>query len=182
MPIDELDVIASDDAFADALVILDSRGLRAGGTVSTIASSNVTLVLGDDDPETMIDAVEAGARGYVIREAPLAIIQEAAISLARGKAIIPPLMLGPLLQHVVQRRRSESAALGQLDALTRREHDVFELAAMGLGHDGVAERLFISPATARTHLHRIFKKLDIHSKAELVALAAACGLPTSEEA
>lgn len=139
------------------------------------------LVLGADETDSMIAAVEAGARGYISRDAPFTEIVGAAKSVDAGVAVIPPFMLGALLHHVVERRRIESASVERLDELTKREREVFELAAIGLNHDGVAERLFVSPATARTHLHRIFKKLDIHSKAELVALAAACGLATTEE-
>ena len=161
--------------------IFDAGASFAPDTVREIARVVVTLVLGPDDPAPMIEAVEAGALGYLSRESSLKEIERGSVSVAQGTAIIPPFMLGSLLHHVVERRRGQSAALEQLDGLTAREREVFQLAAMGLGHDGIAERLFISPATARTHLHRIFKKLDIHSKAELVALAAAGGFPTSEE-
>ena len=161
--------------------VYDAGSSSAPDAVHGIARSVTTLILGPDDARSMIAAVEAGALGYLSREAPFKEIEHAVLSVQEGTAVIPPFMLGSLLHHVVERRRGESAALEQLDELTPRESEVFRLAAMGLGHDGIAERLFISPATARTHLHRIFKKLDIHSKAELVALAASGGLPTSEE-
>lgn len=173
---DRLDV----EGMEPSVVIMDTNG-TIPVSVRAVAASCATLVLGPDDPEAMIEAVEAGVLGYMIRESPLSEIEEGAISIAGGTAVIPPFMLGSLLHHVVERRRVEQAATEQLESLTPRESDVFELAAMGLSHDDVGDRLFISPATARTHLHRIFKKLEIHSKAELVALAASCGLPTTEE-
>ena len=88
----------------------------------------------------------------------------------------PPALLGHLLRHVVQRRRAEREALELLERLTPRAREVFELAARGYRHVEVAEELYISAATARTHLQRGFAKLDVHSRGELVALAARCGL------
>ena len=161
--------------------VYDAGAAFAPDAVREIARAVATLVLGPDDAQPMIEAVEAGALGYLSRESSFKEIERGTVSVAEGTAVIPPFMLGSLLHHVVERRRGQSAALEQLDGLTPRESEVFRLAAMGLGHDGIAERLFISPATARTHLHRIFKKLDVHSKAELVALAASGGFPTSEE-
>ncbi len=90
-------------------------------------------------------------------------------------------MLGGLLRHVVHRRRAARADLDRLATLTSRERDVLELVAGGLDRAAIAERLFISTDTVRTHLMRMFRKLDVHSQREAVAFAARCGLATDPE-
>ena len=124
----------------------------------------------------MLDAVAAGATGVVEAEATFDEIANVIGQVAVGHAVVPPAMLGALLRSVVDRRRREREAQQELDVLTPREREVFEQAARGRDRDGIAGALFISPATARTHLQRVFAKLGIHSKAEAVALAARCGL------
>jgi DNA-binding CsgD family transcriptional regulator len=138
------------------------------------------IVLFDGDADEMLDAIAAGATGVVEADATFAEIAQGVRDVADGHAVIPPVMLGALLHSVVERRRREREAREVLTPLTPREREVFELMATGRDRDEIAERLFISPATARTHLQRVYAKLDIHSKAEAVALAARCGLDVEE--
>jgi DNA-binding NarL/FixJ family response regulator len=138
------------------------------------------VVLGPDDPETMIRAVDGGAMGYVVAGSALVEVARAAQSVADGEAVIPPLMLGALLKHVVRRRRAEKAELDRLASLTDREREVFDLLAAGLDRSLIAERLYISVGTVRSHLQRVFRKLDVHTHAEAVAFAARCGLRTED--
>jgi DNA-binding CsgD family transcriptional regulator len=84
--------------------------------------------------------------------------------------VVPPDLLGSVLHHLVERRRRSRPPV-DLSSLTNRETEVFELAAEGLRKEEIAERLYISPATARTHLQRVYRKLSIHSQAELMTLA-----------
>lgn len=134
-----------------------------------------------EDPERMLDAFERGANGYATSSSGLQRLLEAIETVSMGSAYVPPTLLGHVLRRVVQRRREERSALEILESLTAREREVFELAAKGLGHSEVADRLYISPGTARTHLQRVFGKLDVHSRAELVALAAQCGLDVGHD-
>lgn len=157
------------------LTIVDSADPHR---ISRASRLSPVLALGPHDPDAMIICVEAGAFGYLGRDAAFTEIQSAARSISQGVAVIPPLMLGALLRRVVERRRNQKHVLEQLEVLTSREAEVFRLSARGLDPDAIGRQLYISPATARTHLQRIFKKLGIHSRAELVALAAAGGVPT----
>lgn len=137
------------------------------------------LVVGPDDPASMVDAVEGGARGYVAATQPISDILDAIRTLANGGASVPDDLLGALLNHVVRRRRVRQSLLVRLDALTSREMEVFRAAARGLDKAAIGRLLFISPETARTHLGRIRTKLGVSSHAGLVALAAECGLETT---
>lgn len=138
------------------------------------------LVVGPDDPQAMIAALEAGALGYLPDGSHLDQIASAVHSVSDGEAVVPPLMLGSLLRHVVHRRRAERAEIERLEQLTDREREVFDLLATGLDRSAIAERLFISVGTVRSHLQRVFRKLDVHSHAEAVAFAARCGIATSD--
>lgn len=154
------------------IVIYQADGDQPIGHLSTIASSIPTLVLADRD--LLIDAVEANCRGFLPASASLEQIREAVQTILDGGAVVPSDLLGTVLRHIVDRRRSEKALL-DLDILTNREKDVFNLAIRGARKEEIGEELFISPDTARTHLQRVYRKLGVHSQAELVALAARTG-------
>lgn len=146
---------------------------------TSLALISPVLVLGSGQADEMVSAVEAGAMGYLDSTASFDQISEAVASLAKGTATVEPTLLGALLRHVVDRRRLEREALKELEVLTPRQEEVFRLLARGLDNDEVGNRLFISPQTVRTHTRSIMTKLDLHSRSDLVALAARCGLDLS---
>jgi DNA-binding NarL/FixJ family response regulator len=148
--------------------------------ITSIAGHARPVVLIDGGSDEMLTAIAAGAVGVVEADATFDRIAEAVRQVVGGHAVVPPSMLGALLRNVVERHRKQREALESLKVLTPREREVFELTARGLDRDQIAESLFISPATARTHLQRVFAKLHIHSRAEAVALAARCGLDVEE--
>jgi DNA-binding NarL/FixJ family response regulator len=125
------------------------------------------------DGEALLHAIEAGADGYLTADASLAEIADAVRSLVRGESVVPPLMLGPLLRGLITRQREATRASEQLECLTKRERQVLGLLTEGLNDRGIAERLVISPETARTHVQRILRKLDVHSRLDAIALVAA---------
>ena len=164
------------DGETDGVVAVDPD-IFSPDRVIEIARGIPVLVLGSgDDAPSMIASVEAGALGYADLEAPFDELIEAITSVVRGVAVIPSLLLGGLLRHVVERQRNQRRARERLEVLSARERQVFELTARGYDKHAVADELFISPATARTHVQNAFRKLNLHSAAELVALAAECGL------
>lgn len=195
-------VVADDPAEAAALsVALTSAGLDAApGTLSGIendnlvflmrkdaidpseiaaVSSNATLVAaGPADVEAMLMALEHGALAYVEADAPYALITAAVEAAHRGEATVPPNMLGALLQRVIEQQRSQRLVVEQLDILSPRERQIFELVVQGADKHELAEQLFISPETARTHIQNVMTKLGTTSRVELVGLAAAAGLKT----
>lgn len=136
------------------------------------------LALGPHDAGVMLAALDAGAQGYMDLAASNEELADAIHQVASGNSVVSPLLLGPLLRTVVERRRAERAQRSMLSVLTAREREVFILAAKGHSRRELADRLVISPATARTHLQNVMAKLDLHSQAELVALAARCGIDT----
>jgi DNA-binding NarL/FixJ family response regulator len=139
-----------------------------GDVLRKISELTPTLVLAPADQ--LMAALDAGCRGFLNADASLDEIVGAARTVADGGAVIPSDLLGTVLHHLVERQRLSRSRV-DLSSLTNRETEVFELAAGGLRKEEIAERLYISPATARTHLQRIYRKLGIHSQAELMTLA-----------
>ena len=128
------------------------------------------------DDDRLLLAVEAGIDGYTTGAAGLSAVADAVRATARGESVVPPSMLGPLLRRLIERRRDAAEAAERLRELTRREREVFGLLVEGHDDAGIAATLVISPETARTHVHRILRKLDVHSRGDAVALAASNGM------
>lgn len=164
---------------ADVLVL--HGGSVVAAEIGRLASLAPVLVLGHGGAEEMIEGVESGAMGYLDASASFDLVTDTVRSLAKGVATVEPALLGALLRHVVDRRRVEREARQDLEVLTPREGQVFALLAQGLDSGQIADRLFISVQTVRTHTRRIMGKLDLHSRSELVALAARCGLTLESE-
>lgn len=130
------------------------------------------VVVGPDDEGEMLAAVDDGAMGYVTASSDAAELEQALATVAGGAAVIPPMMLGALLRHTVQRRRTLAEAEERLSALTERERQVVEHLASGRQRREIAQTLVISPETVRTHIQRAMAKLGVHSQTELMALLA----------
>jgi DNA-binding NarL/FixJ family response regulator len=136
-----------------------------------------TLVIdAEPEPDDLLHAVEAGADGYLTCQSGLEDVAAAVTALVRGESVVPPFMLGPLLRELIQRQREASRVSGKIDRLTRREREVLTLLAEGHDDAEIARRLVISPETVRTHVQRILRKLEVHSRLDAISLVARTGL------
>lgn len=169
----------ADDLFDTDVLVWDVGPGVSDRELIEVAVHVPTLVLAEQD--RLINAVDAGCRGFLPRSAPLEEIRDAVVTIAGGGAVVPPDLLGTLLRHLVERRRHDEDRSEALSDLTERERQIFRLAAAGARKDEIAQRLYISPATARTHLQRVYRKMGVHSQAELMALAIRIGEFESEE-
>jgi DNA-binding CsgD family transcriptional regulator len=160
------------------LLVLQAAGELSEEMVHGAAEMAPTLVVADHDG--LIDAVDAGCRGFLPSSSSLEEIRNAVDTILEGGAVVPPDLLGALLRHIVDRRRKSHALYEKLSDLTDRERQVFRLAARGARKEEIGNRLFISPATARTHLQRVYRKLGVHSQSELMAMAARMEEPEAE--
>lgn len=186
---DEFDVVAEADDAAHALseaersqpdvALVDSDlpggdGIRVTSQVAErVPSCRVIVLSGQDDEQVMLAALEAGAVGYLSKQAPLAELMEATRAVSRGDVLVPPRMLGTVLKRLIHRRREHDEALRKLGTLTRREREILGLLANGAGSDEIARRLVISPETSRTHIQNLLGKLQVHSRLEAVAFVTA---------
>jgi len=135
------------------------------------------LVLAEaEDQQALLEALEVGASGYLSKNSPLHDLIHAVEAIERGETLVPPWMLGGLLSALIRRRREESKALQLVAGLTRRQREVLALLAEGRDQIGIAQELFISPETARSHIQNILGKLNVHSRLEAAAFVSRFGI------
>lgn len=146
-------------------------GIRATALLRTAAPNCRVLVLSneDDDLRTLVLALEAGAKGFITRAAPLEELIAATRAIHQGDTFVPARMLGSLLEWLMRRREEQGEALRRAAQLTRREREVLALLAEGGNNDAIAQALVISPQTARTHIQNVLAKLGVHSRLEAAA-------------
>jgi DNA-binding NarL/FixJ family response regulator len=155
----------------------NSDGIHTTAAVRDRVPNCRVLVLADgDDHTSLVNAVEAGASGFLTRMAPLTDLIEATRMLHRGESAIPGRLLGGLLTSLVKRRHQQARALRSALSLTPREREVLGMVAEGADNDQIAQRLVISPQTVRTHIHNLLTKLEVHSRLEAAAFVVRNGL------
>jgi DNA-binding NarL/FixJ family response regulator len=125
--------------------------------------------------EYVFEAIRAGASGFLVKDTEPAELIQAVRVAAAGDALLSPAITKRLIEEFATRSRADAPADG-LDRLTGREREVVALAAEGLSNGEIAGRLFVSPATAKTHVSRAMVKLGVRDRAQLVVLAYESGL------
>ena len=141
------------------VIILDLELPGLGGLDAIERFSAPVLILTAYDAEEDVDrALEAGAKGYLLKGAPLAEIERAIAAIVRGDVVLDP--------------RITSRALRRRDRLTKREREVLRLLAAGDSNKEIAKKLGISERTAKFHVTSIFTKLGAENRARAVAIAA----------
>jgi DNA-binding NarL/FixJ family response regulator len=134
------------------------------------------LILSEDGPdEDVFGALRAGATGFLVKDTEAAELVRAVRVLAAGGAQLSPHATRRLLEELVSHPDPDRPVPEQLEELTAREREVMTLVALGLTNDEIAERLVVSPATAKTHVSRAMVKLHARDRAKLVALAYETG-------
>jgi DNA-binding NarL/FixJ family response regulator len=130
------------------------------------------IVLAEPHDENALDlAVDLGASGFLTKDAPLSDLFGAIRSVNGGETVIPPRQLGGVLRRLQRRRPSDHYGQGTT-RLTRRERQVLALLGQGADDRAIAQKLVISPQTARTHIQHALPKLGVHSRREAAALVA----------
>ena len=161
--------LAPDVALIDLrMPVLD--GVAATTQIVARGTRTRVLILTTFDTDTEIErAVEAGAIGYLLKDATRDQLVEAIRSAARGETVLAP----RVAERLVARMRQPTPA-----ALTSREVDVLDAVADGLSNADIGKRLVIAEATVKTHLLRVFAKLDVSDRTHAVVVALERGLLT----
>jgi two-component system, NarL family, response regulator NreC len=136
-----------------------------------VPDAQVLILSMQDDPRYVREAFDAGASGYVLKEAADTEVVDAVRAVAAGDRYVTPMMGAPLITADCDARRPPDA-----DPLSDREREVLRLLALGHTNQEIAGMLFISVRTAETHRAHIMRKLRLSSRAELVRHALAEGL------
>jgi DNA-binding NarL/FixJ family response regulator len=166
------------------VVLMDIRmpgldGLEATRRIvadQALARVRVVVLTTFDLDEYVYEALRAGASGFLAKDVDPAELRHAVRVVARGDALLSPGVTRRLIAEFAARPAGEPAAASRLQVLTDREREVLALVGEGLANDAVAQRLFMSPATVKTHVSRIMSKLAAHDRAQLVVLAYETGL------
>jgi DNA-binding NarL/FixJ family response regulator len=140
------------------------------------AGAKVMILAGSDTDEWLFAALRAGASGLLVKNTELLDLVEAVRVVAADGALLSPGATRRLIAEFASQPQPHLPSDEQLQEVTPREREVVTLVATGLSNDEIAERLVISRATAKTHVSRALRKLDVRDRAQLVAVAYQLGL------
>ncbi|MEV4972798.1 response regulator transcription factor [Streptomyces scopuliridis] len=155
--------------------LVDGISLVAG--VRSSQPSVRTVVLAEkDDPHRAAQALQAGASGWVAKDCSLQRLLAVLRGVLRDETHLPPALLTGVLRELTAARKHRTESERLVESLTPREREVLRCMVAGLGRKAVAERLFLSPHTVRTHMQNVLGKLGVHSTLAAVALARRAGV------
>jgi DNA-binding NarL/FixJ family response regulator len=171
------------------VVLMDIRMPRLDGVAATkrivaddrLEDVRVLILTTFESDDNVFEALRVGASGFLVKDSDPTDVLRAVRELAAGEALLSPSVTRRLIEEYTawpERRRSTP---DELDELTPREREVMALVAYGLSNGEIAERLVVSPATAKTHVSRTMMKLHAHDRAQLVVLAYQTGLVSAGE-
>lgn len=164
------------------VMLMDLRMPILDGVAATRRIVEHAIAAGTDKPkiialttfnrdQAVVQAVQAGASGYLLKSAEPEFLLAAIRTVHSGYSVIAPGSIHSLFEHAARNAPSPGPDLSVLDILSVRERDVFLLAAKGLSNGEMAEGLFVSEATIKTHLRSVLDKLELRTRLQLVAFA-----------
>ncbi|MDG6102992.1 response regulator transcription factor [Dactylosporangium aurantiacum] len=168
------------------VVLMDIRmpeldGIKATGQIARtrgLEAVRVLILTTYDTDAYVFEALEAGASGFLLKDAGPAELLHAVRVIAAGDALLAPRITRRLIAQFTAGRVAAQVAEDRLAVLTQREREVLTLVGQGLSNDEIGVALFMSPATARTHVSHAMSKLGARDRAQLVVVAYQTGLVT----
>jgi DNA-binding NarL/FixJ family response regulator len=165
------------------VVLMDIRmpgmdGLAATRTIvedPSLADVRVVILTTFGVDEYVFEAIRSGASGFLVKDTEPVELLQAIRVVAGGDALLSPGVTRRLIEEFAAHSR-EAGTSAELDQLTDREREVMALVAEGLSNAEIAQRLVVSPATAKTHVSRAMGKLGVRDRAQLVVIAYETGL------
>ncbi|TQM28857.1 response regulator transcription factor [Nocardia bhagyanarayanae] len=166
------------------VVLMDIRmpsldGIRATARIAEtpgLEQVKVLILTTYDTDENVFEALQAGASGFLLKDAGPAELLHAIRVIANGDALLAPRITRRLISQFTAQRKAAKSAEDRLAVLTDREREVLALVGQGMSNDEIGAALFLSPATARTHVSRAMAKLGARDRAQLVVIAYQTGL------
>ena len=178
---DGLDAVQAAEALHPDLVLMDIRmpnldGIEATRRIAaTEAAPRILILTTFDLDDYVYEALRAGASGFLLKDARGEELRHAVRTVAAGDALLSPAITRKLIESYT-RRPPASTQPEALADLTPRELEVLCLLARGMSNTDIAQALVVGDATVKTHVARIFSKLDLHDRAQAVVLAYETGL------
>ena len=185
---DGLDAVELVRTLEPDVVLLDIRmpgmdGIEATRVIRSEGDRPRVVILTTFDlDEYVFGAFRAGASGFLLKDAPREMILHAVRAADSGDALLAPAVTRRLVEHFVDDSARRVQRPAKLDQLTARELEVLELIGRGLSNLEMAEKLVLSEKTVKTHVGRIFAKLELRDRVQAVILAYEAGIvsPGSE--
>ena len=165
------------------IVLMDIRMPVLDG----IAATRLICAAGDAGPRVLVlttfdlddyvyDALQAGASGFLLKDAPPESLFEAVRVVAAGEALLAPVVTRRLIAEFARLRPPQRTRSEDLEVLTGRELEILSLVASGLSNHEIAERLVLSNETVKTHVSHVLRKLGLRDRAQAVVAAYESGL------
>jgi two-component system, NarL family, response regulator NreC len=152
------------------------NGIEATRQIARRAADVRILILSMyADEAYIVQALQAGARGYLLKDSADAELLKAVTALTLRKSFFSPAVAKVMLDDYV-RRLADRGIVDRYDTLSEREREIFQLIAEGRSNKDIAELLHLSPSTVETHRGHIMEKLDVHNAVELVLYAVRKGI------
>jgi DNA-binding NarL/FixJ family response regulator len=174
------DAVGQAARFRPDVILMDIRmpemdGLEATRRIlASDAEARVLVLTTFDLDDYVFEALRAGASGFVLKDEPPEQLIGAVRTVAAGEALLSPTVTRRVIKRFATvRRQVPPPAVAEL---TPRELEVFRLIAQGLSNAEIGEELFISDTTVKTHVTRLFQKLDLRDRAQAIVLAYQTGL------
>ncbi|WP_286175054.1 response regulator transcription factor [Mycobacterium sp. DL99] len=166
------------------VVLMDVRmpemnGLDAAREILSMTVTppvRVLMLTTFDIDEYVYEALGAGASGFLLKDAPADDLIRAVRIVDAGDALLAPSVTRRLIADIAQRRSTPRPWSRELSTLTPREQEVLELIAKGLSNTEIADRLFVTEHTVKTHVGNVFAKLSLRDRAQAVVVAYESGL------
>jgi DNA-binding NarL/FixJ family response regulator len=158
-------------------VVVVRQGLLSGSSLPLLrdlcqrGTGVLVLAETDDRPDSgMMDVLQAGVRGFLPRRAAACRLVEAVRALARKETALDSAVASQLVRYLTGDAAHADCEERALDRLTERQRDVAALVAEGLSNEEIASRLFLSPATVKSHLTAVMRRLDVRTRTQLAIL------------
>ena len=163
------------------VVLMDIRmprldGLEATRRLVAADEAHVLVLTTFDNDEYVYEALKCGASGFMLKSAPREQLVAAVRVVAAGEQLLAPAITRRLIEEYVRRPPPGATRPAVLGDLSDRETEVLELIGRGRSNNEISAQLFISEATVKTHIGRIFAKLDLRDRAQAVVIAYESGL------
>ena len=166
---------------APDVVLMDIRmpeldGIAATRQITAAHPARVLVLTTYDLDEYVYDALQAGASGFLLKDAPPAQLADGIRAVAGGEALLAPTVTRRLIEEFARQRPARRAHPARLDELTPRELDVLRLMARGMTNAEIAGELVLGATTIKTHVAHVLGKLGLRDRVQAVVLAYECGL------
>lgn len=172
---DGLEAVTLAEELAPDVVVMDDDMPRCGGVEATrlivraCPSVPVIILAGGPSEDRFLAAIEAGARGFLGKDAPVDALPVQIRAAARGEAVLAPALTGLLCARVAHLARQAPAGAAPAPRLTRREVEILRRVAQGDTNKQIARDLSIAVPTVKNHIHNVLEKLELRSRWDAAA-------------